>query len=236
MCAYHTLSMHRCVLSSCAHCHKSLQVGRVLKDISTQNLSLYWQVRQATAPSGPSNMADSTWQHVNHPSHLEQTAAQPAVDNSIANGSHVLQSAAHDSGPVTDKHVDDITEDFDTAAERSSDAQAIAYVLHPMSCDLRVSTKMDKRTGMTRFSTLALMESVQLHLNKEQICDMARISDLLAVWELRNRYAVLRPTGWRSNAGIVVSPRSDASSAIPLVVHLSSFFKPYSSMCIMPHL
>ena len=40
-----------------------------------------------------------------------------------------------------------------------------------------------------------------------QVADIVRLLDARAVWALRNKYALLRPTGWRSDLAVKVSPR-----------------------------
>ena len=40
-----------------------------------------------------------------------------------------------------------------------------------------------------------------------QVADMVRLLDAKSVWALRNKYAQLRPTGWRSDPSVKVSPR-----------------------------
>ncbi len=37
-----------------------------------------------------------------------------------------------------------------------------------------------------------------------QVGDILRVLDAKKVWSLRNKYATLRPTGWRSDPGRVV--------------------------------
>ena len=37
-----------------------------------------------------------------------------------------------------------------------------------------------------------------------QVGDILRVLDAKKVWSLRNKYATLRPTGWRSDPGSVV--------------------------------
>ena len=80
-------------------------------------------------------------------------------------------------------------------------------MLPPTNCDLRISIKTDKHSGVTRLAAVALVEKLQLHLHKDQIADIAWLQDQYTVWTLRNQYAVLRPTGWRSFNDTTVSPR-----------------------------
>lgn len=167
-----------------------------------QELSIHWEIDQSVGTSNAGDKIDSAWQNVS-PSHDNDLAAALALQNSsTANDRLVLRSVSDCVEPVSTK-----SSETDNAAHSSSNTNAVSYILRPINSDLRVSTKTDKRTGMTKLSTLALVENVQLQLNNQQMCDLVRISDLFAVWDLRNRYAVLRPTGWRSDEHVVVPPR-----------------------------
>ena len=42
------------------------------------------------------------------------------------------------------------------------------------------------------------------NMRRGQVGDILRVLDAKKVWSLRNKYATLRPTGWRSDPGIVV--------------------------------
>ena len=44
-----------------------------------------------------------------------------------------------------------------------------------------------------------------------QVADMVRLLDAKEVWDLRNKYARLRPTGWRSDSAAKVPPRCEAT-------------------------
>lgn len=181
-----------------------------------QQLSLYWHVNQADMVPGSSSLADSTWQHVSHPVDNDQSIAHRPSDSADA-ASTATRVPGADGSPaqtvvavpmsVSTDRGDSTATSTSNSVQHDSNTDSSAFVLHPMDCDLRVSTKTDKRSGMTVLSTLALMEGVHLQLDKQQICDIVRLMDLLATWELRNRYAVLRPTGWRSNAAVAVPPR-----------------------------
>ncbi|KAA6426735.1 MAG: vacuolar sorting-associated 13F-like [Trebouxia sp. A1-2] len=53
---------------------------------------------------------------------------------------------------------------------------------------------------------------------KDQISDITRMQDQYTVWNLHNQYAVLRPTGWRSDAASAVTPRRLWQYAIQAVL------------------
>ncbi len=124
-----------------------------------------------------------SWQHIEHPA---GGSAKPMLDSAT------LQHADADLGSTSSVPVD---------------TDNLSLILPPTNCDLRVSMKTDKHTGVTRLGAVALVERVQLHLHKDQISDIARMQDQYAVWNLHNQYAVLRPTGWRSDSTVAVSPR-----------------------------
>ena len=181
-----------------------------------RQLSLYWHLNQADMAPGSSNLADSTWQHVSQPVDSEQGVADTPSDSADAASTEAripgadglpAQTVVAVPVSVSTGRDDSTATSTSNHVQNDSSTDSSAFVLHPMDCDLRVSTKTDKRTGMTVLSTLALMEGVQLQLDKQQICDIVQLIDLLAIWEVRNRYAVLRPTGWRSNAAVAVPPR-----------------------------
>ena len=44
-----------------------------------------------------------------------------------------------------------------------------------------------------------------------QVADIVRLLDAKEVWDLRNKYARLRPTGWRSDSAAKVPPRCEAT-------------------------
>ena len=160
-----------------------LQAAKVLKDISVQQLSLYWQASNPEQPPSTSSMELDSWQHVEHP----------------AGG-----SAKTMTGNATLQHAN---ADLRSTSSDSVDTDNLSLILPPTNCDLRVSMKTDKHTGVTRLGAVALVERVQLHLHKDQVSDIARMQDQYAVWNLHNQYAVLRPTGWRSDAATAVTPR-----------------------------
>lgn len=143
-----------------------------------------------------------------------QTTASPSENSGSATGrmsdvsGACLLSAETTAVPVPE-NLPSTAAGADNSLEVANKSDASHFMLHPMSCDLRVSTKTDKRNGMTKFSTLVLMEGLQLQLDKQQICDVVRVMDLFVVWELRNRYAVLRPTGWRSDPDNLIPIRYD---------------------------
>ncbi len=157
-----------------------------MKDISVQQLSLYWQASNPQQPpSKTSSMESQSWQHIEHPA---GASAKPMTDNVT------LQHANADVRSISSVFVD---------------TDNLSLILPPTNCDLRVSMKTDKHTGVSRLGAVALVERVQLHLHKDQISDIARMQDQYAVWNLHNQYAVLRPTGWRSDvaAAVAVTPR-----------------------------
>ena len=160
-----------------------LQAAKVLKDISVQQLSLYWQASNPEHPPSTSSMELDRWQHIEHP----------------AGG-----SAKTMTGNATLQHAN---ADLRSTSSGSVDTDNLSLILPPTTCDLRVSMKTDKHTGVTRLGAVALVERVQLHLHKDQISDIAHMQDQYAVWNLHNQYAVLRPTGWRSDAATAVPPR-----------------------------
>ena len=160
-----------------------LQAAKVLKDISVQQLSLYWQASNPEQPPSTSSMELDSWQHIEHPA---GGSVKATTDN------------------ATLQHTD---ADFRSTSSVSVDTDNLSLILPPTNCDLRVSMKTDKHTGVTRLGAVALVERVQLHLHKDQISDITRMQDQYAVWNLHNQYAVLRPTGWRSDAATAVTPR-----------------------------
>ena len=78
------------------------------------------------------------------------------------------------------------------------------------SCSFRVSRSMENRH--LSFIVRMWMKSwrtVQSELPDSRSCiaqvgDIVRMLDAKKVWSLRNKYATLRPTGWRSDPGTVV--------------------------------
>jgi len=148
-----------------------------------QQLSLYWQASNPEQSPTTSSMELDSWQHIEHPA---GGSAKPMPDS------------------ATLQHTD---ADLGSTSSISSDRDNLSLILPPTNCDLRVSMKTDKHTGVTRLGAVALVERVQLHLHKDQIYDIARMQDQYAVWNLHNQYAVLRPTGWRSDATVASTPR-----------------------------
>ncbi len=148
-----------------------------------QQLSLYWQASNPEQSPSTSSMELDSWQHVEHPA---GGSAKPMPDSAT------LQHADADLGSTSSVPVD---------------TDNLNLILPPTNCDLRVSMKTDKHTGVTHLGAVALVERVQLHLHKDQISDITRMQDQYAVWNLHNQYAVLRPTGWRSDAATAVTPR-----------------------------
>lgn len=160
-----------------------MQAAKVLKDISVQQVSLYWQASNPEHPPSTSAMELDSWQHVEHPA---AASAKPMTDSAT------LQHASAD---------------VRSSRSPSVHTDSLSLILPPTNCDLRVSMKTDKHTGVTRLGAVALVEIVQLHLHKDQISDIRGMQDQYAVWNLHNQYAVLRPTGWRSDAATAVTPR-----------------------------
>ncbi|DBA81627.1 TPA: hypothetical protein ACH3X1_007382 [Trebouxia sp. C0004] len=171
--------------------HICFKAAKVLKDISVQQLSLYWQASNPEQPPTMSSMELDSWQHIEHPA---GGPTKPMTDN------------------ATLQHINA------GVSSLSVDTDNLSLVLPPTNCDLRVSMKTDKHTGVTRLGAVALVERVQLHLHKAQISDIARMQDQYAVWNLHNQYAALRPTGWRSDAAAAVTPRRLWQYAIQAVL------------------
>ncbi len=173
------------------------QAAKVLRDISVQQLLLYWQASNPEEqPSKTSSMESDAWQHVEHPVSgtskplTHDTQHQPGLAGVRSNSSVLLEE------------------------------DNVSQILPPTNCDLRISMKTDKHTGVTRLGAVALVERVQLQLHKDQICDIARMQDQYAVWNLHNQYGVLRPTGWRSHPGTNVSPRSACHTNVACAVKM----------------
>lgn len=218
-------------------CTLLLQVGKVLRDMSVQQVSLYWQVKQkVSTESSSGNLSESTWQHVEHPADLLPpsavqpqdcsqskpaassrvsdsdadlsppdtlaSSAQPTCEADAATASHRGTTALEVAAKPADAHT--------TAQASDPDVLLDALVLHPMSCVVRVASLADKRTGMTRLNTLFAIEKLDLSITQLQLCDMVRLTDMFAVWQLHNRYALLRPTGWRSDPDGVKFPARSA--------------------------
>ena len=155
-----------------------------------QQLSVYWQASNPEQPPSTFSMELDGWQHIDHPA---GGSAKPTPDSAT------LQHANADLGSTSSVSVD---------------TDNLNLILPPTNCDLRVSIKTDKHTGVTRLGAVALVERVQLHLHKDQVSDIARMQDQYAVWNLHNQYAVLRPTGWHSDAAAAVTPRYVKSMSI----------------------
>ena len=149
-----------------------------------QQLSLYWQTSNPDQlPGNTPSMDPDAWQQVEHP---------------------VLSQAEPASGEAAEQHLDGEVRSGSWASLHTADTSTI---LPPTDCDLRISIKTDKHTGVTRLGAVALVEEVQLCFHKEQMSDVARMQDEYAVWNLHNQYAVLRPTGWRSDSSTTVPSR-----------------------------
>ena len=161
-------------------CKVYVQAAKVLKDFSIQQLSVSWRSNAQTVPSKSSSMESDSWHHVTHP--VSGNAKAIEVSN---------QQEATDPARQS------------LLAETSSPC----HILPPTNCDLRVSMKTDKHNGVMRLGAVALLERLQLQVNKEQLADIAWLQDQFAVWALRNQHAPLRPTGWRSSDKSTVSAR-----------------------------
>ena len=164
-----------------------LQAAKILKNVLVQQLSLYWKASCDGPPSKTPSMESDAWQHVEHPA---KTAGAPAA-----------ASSAHQPSADT-QNADD---------SMSGDGVRPDMVLLPTKCELTISMSSDKHTGVTHIGADAKVDRLQVQLHKEQISDMSFVQDQYAVWMLRNRYAALRPTGWRSTADKVVPSRQVAS-------------------------
>lgn len=148
-----------------------LQAAKILKDIIVQQFSLYWRpANKDEPPSKTSSMESDTWQHVEHPSAAVSQPQQPLTETQMS-----------DSSASTVRHDADV-------------------ILLPTKCELSISISTDKHSGFTHVGASVKVDRVQLQLHKSQISDVLRMQDQYAVWMLRNQYAVLRPTGWRSSA------------------------------------
>lgn len=164
-----------------------LQAAKILKNIVVQQLSLYWKASNDAPPSKTSSMESDAWLHVEHP---PSTAGVPAA-----------ASPAHQPSSDTQK----------SNASLSVDGMRPDVVLVPTKCELTISMSSDKHTGVTRIGADAKVDRLQVQLHKEQISDMIFVQDQCAVWVLRNQYAALRPTGWRSTPDKLVPSRQVAS-------------------------
>ena len=243
-------------------CTSLLQVGKVLKDISVQHVSLYWQVQQhLSSDPGSGSLSDSNWQHVDHPAEVVPLAAHQPEDSAtskpatshIISGSHAdLPSfdalglvAQPDSHPASATASDRGTpapgaalkaaDAQSTAQASDSDRPPDALLLSPMSCVVRVASLTDKRTGITRLNTLVAVDTLNLQVTQLQLCDMLRLADLFAVWQLHNRYALLRPTGWRSDPDHAKIPaRSDCHVADALLAVWLTIRPPWSKSLHCP--
>ena len=135
-------------------------------------------------------MESDTWQHVEHP---RQAGSQ--LQQAVAGG----ESACSSAPPDTD----------------SSDV-----VLLPTKCELTVSINTGKHSGTTHVRASVKVDRLQMQVNKAQIADVACMQDQYAVWLLRNQYAILRPTGWRSSADSTVTPRQGICHLAPFSLYL----------------
>lgn len=128
-------------------------------------------------------MESDAWQHVEHP------ASTAGALNAVSTTPQPLARTQQPEGAV------------------SADVDEADVVLLPTKCELTISISTDKQTGVTHVGANAKVDRLEVQVHKEQISDMAFMQDQSAVWLLRNRYAALRPTGWRSSADKAVPSR-----------------------------
>ena len=160
-----------------------LQAAKILKDIVVQQLSFYWKAsNKDESPSKTSSMGSDAWQHVEHP------ASTAAPSRAVSPATQPLA--------CTQQSDDSVSADDDRAD-----------VLLPTKCELTISISTDKQTGVTHIGANAKVDRLEVQVHKEQISDMVFMQDQYAIWLLRNHYAALRPTGWRSPADKAVPPR-----------------------------
>lgn len=158
-----------------------LQAAKILKDIVVQQLSLYWKAsNKDESASKTSSMESDAWQHVERPA---STPAPPYA------ASQPLACTQQSDGSV------------------SADGDRADVVLLPTKCELTISISTEKQTGVTHLGANAKLDRLEVQVHQEQISDMVFMQDQCAVWLLRNQYATLRPTGWRSSADKAVPPR-----------------------------
>lgn len=161
-----------------------LQAAKILKDIVVQQLSLYWKAsNRDESPSKTSSMGSDAWQHVEHPA----STAAPSDAASPAPQPLARTQQSDDSVGADDDRAD--------------------VVLLPTKCELTISISTDKQTGVTHIGANGKVDRLEVQVHKEQISDMVFMQDQYAVWLLRNHYAALRPSGWRSPADTAVPPR-----------------------------
>lgn len=168
-----------------------LQAAKILKDIVVQQLSLYWKASNSHGPpSKTSSMESDAWQHVEHPA---RTAGAPDP------ASPPRQAA--DTQP--------------SGGAMSADGDRADMVLLPTKVELTISMSTNKHTGVTHIGANAKVDRLEVQVHKEQISEMTFMQDQYAVWMLRNQYAALRPTGWRSTADKFIPSRQ-----VPLACNL----------------
>lgn len=160
-----------------------MQAAKILKDVVVQQLSLYWKASKDGSPSKTSSMESDAWQHVEHP---VGTAVAPNAVSATPQPSARTQLP---EGAV------------------SADVDEADVVLLPTKCELTISISTDKQTGVTHVGANAKVDRLEVQVHKEQISDMVSMQDQYAVWLLRNQYAALRPSGWRSSADTAVPSR-----------------------------
>ena len=128
-------------------------------------------------------MESDAWQHVERPA---STAGPPYAASAAP---QPLARSQQSDGSV------------------SADGDRADVVLLPTKCELTISISTDKQTGVTHVGANAKVDRLEVQVHKDQISDMAFMQDQYAVWLLRNQYAALRPTGWRSSADRAVPSR-----------------------------
>ena len=136
-------------------------------------------------------MEFDTWQHVQHPA----TSADPSCPDSQPQQTQRVQTQQS----LSKRHK--------AGSSVSTDMDGNDVVLLPTTCELTLSISTDKQSSVSHVGANVKVDRVQLQVHKDQIADVAHMQDQYAVWTLRNQYATLRPTGWRSGAGSPVTPR-----------------------------
>jgi Vacuolar sorting-associated protein 13, N-terminal len=159
------------------------QAPNIAKELAVEGLSLYWQVPSsslAALPGGPGDTAMSPLPN------LRKATSDPglaATSASTAGRSRGTSRAA--MGPVQDAILQPLR-------------GVLSFTVHATARPLA-----EGGSGAS-FEAGAVVESLEVHLRKEQYSDMLRLMDAATIWVLRNKYAVFRPTGWRSDPTVSV--------------------------------
>lgn len=136
-------------------------------------------------------MESETWQHVEHP------ASSIDLSSPVSKPQHT--KGEQNQPPAPAPHTSD------SSASAGMDDSDV--VLLPTTCELTLSISTDKQSSVMHVGAHVKVDRVQLQVHRDQIADVAHMQDQYAVWTLRNQYATLRPTGWRSCADTAVTPR-----------------------------